>query len=180
MDHKTWHTVDKSGWGAGPWQDEPDKEQWPDPATGFACLLKRNPSGALCGYVGVPQGHPWHGSGYSPGYDDELNERELPPALKLLHNVSVHGGLTYADACQEGDDGETICHVAAPGEPEPLWWFGFDCAHAWDLSPARAYREMLGGFMTSRDETYRTADYVKAECASLAASAAAAAELVST
>ena len=34
MEHKTWATVDKSAWGDGPWQDEPDKEQWPDEATG--------------------------------------------------------------------------------------------------------------------------------------------------
>jgi len=91
----------------------------------------------------------------------------------------VHGGLTYADACQEGDDGETICHVAAPGEPEPLWWFGFDCSHAGDLNPARAYRDLMRGWGGDRGERYRDAAYVKAECATLAAAAAASAELVS-
>ena len=68
MEHKTWTTMDKASWGPGPWQDEPDKEQFADEVTGYACLIKRNPAGALCGYVGVPEGHPWHGSGYSPGF----------------------------------------------------------------------------------------------------------------
>lgn len=149
VEHKTWTTMDKAAWGPGPWQDEPDKEQWADEATGYACLLKRNRSGSLCGYVGVPDGHPWHGRGYD----------------SVEPYPDVHGGLTYADLCQEGDEGETICHVAAPGEPEPLWWLGFDCAHAWDLMPAHRF-----GF--DGDNTYRTAEYVKAQCAGLAAQAA--------
>lgn len=154
MEHKTWATADKSGWGPGPWQDEPDKEQWTDEATGYACLLKRNRIGSLCGYVGIPDGHPWHGT----GYDD------------IAPSPEVHGGLTYSDLCQEGPEGETICHVAAPGEPEPLWWLGFDCAHAGDLCPA--YK--VGSF--GRDyEAYRTAGYVRAQCATLARQAAEAA-----
>lgn len=166
VEHKTWTTIDKSAWGQGPWQHEPDKEQWVDEATGYACLLKRGPSGALCGYVGVPEGHPWHGSGYSPGFHAE-DGQGLSPALKLLDEVEVHGGLTYADTCQEGPESETICHVPGPGEPEPLWWFGFDCAHAWDITPK--YDRGLHG-----DSVYRTVEYVKAECAGLAKQAAAA------
>jgi integrase len=127
MEHKTWDTVDKSGWGPGPWQDEPDKEQFADKATGYACLVKRNRFGALCGYVGVPQGHPWHGK----GYDDV--------------EADVHGGLTYAAPCQEGPEGETICHVPGPGEPEPLWWLGFDCNHAWDVAPGMDADIVAGG-----------------------------------
>ena len=64
MEHKTWITMDKSGWGPGPWWDEPDKEQWADPKTGLPCLIKRNHFGSLCGYVGVREGHPWHGKNY--------------------------------------------------------------------------------------------------------------------
>jgi len=154
MEHKTWTTIDKTSWGPGPWQDEPDKEQWADAATGLACLVKRNHFGALCGYVGVPEGHPWHGK----GYDD------VP--------ADVHGGLTYADLCQEGPEGQTICHVPAPGEPEPLWWLGFDCHHAWDAAPGMdaRYRD----FTHDPGVTYKTVAYVKAECARLAEQAAAA------
>ena len=57
-----WRTMDKSTWGAGPWQDEPDKLQWPDPATGAPCMMIRGQAtGAWCGYVGVFPSHPWHG-----------------------------------------------------------------------------------------------------------------------
>lgn len=149
MEAKTWHTTDKSGWGPGPWQEEPDKEQWPDPVTGYACLLKRGPSGALCGYVGVPEGHPWH----SRDHDDIA--------------ADVHGGLTYSSSCEEGPEGETICHVPAPGEPEPLWWVGFDCAHAFDIIPA-----VIWPNVPYPGESYKAVAYVKRECAALAAQAA--------
>jgi hypothetical protein len=119
-------------------------------------------SGALCGYVGVAEGHPWFGVGYGdlPGEPD------------------VHGGLTFADFCQEGPEEAAICHVPGPGEPDRVWWLGFDCAHAWDLMPAMRARERemgipLAGF--DLDDTYRTVAYVKAECARLAAQAVAAA-----
>src|SRR4051812_13771303 len=59
-----YRTIDKTGWGDGPWQSEPDKRQWHDEATGLACLIVRGPMGALCGYVGLPPGHPWHGKEY--------------------------------------------------------------------------------------------------------------------
>lgn len=157
MEARTWTTIDKTGWGDGPWNDEPDKEQWTDETTGYACLLKRNKLGALCGYVGIPPGHPW----YQISYDDVRVGQDSP---------DVHGGLTYSDQCQEGPVGETICHVPGPGEPEPLWWLGFDCAHAFDLSPGmRAHERELG--LSYYHHIYRDIGYVKTECASLAAQA---------
>ena len=72
---------DKSSWGDGPWQSEPDKIQWLDEATGLPCLIVRGPVGALCGYVGVPEGHPH----FEQKYDDV--------------DVRVHGGLTFASFC---------------------------------------------------------------------------------
>lgn len=157
MEHKTWTTADKSSWGPGPWQDEPDKEQFTDEATGLPCLAVRNHGGSLCGYVGVAEGHPWFGK----GYDDVAAE--------------VHGGLTFSGLCREGDEAHGICHVAGPGEPDRVWWMGFDTAHAWDLCPARNADLAASGYARDSDETYRTIGYVKAECASLAAQASAAA-----
>lgn len=158
MEPMTWTTVDKSGWGDGPWQSEPDKEQFTDEATGLPCLIKRGPVGALCGYVGVAEGHPWFGVMYQD----------------LDADVNVHGSLTFSDFCHEGPEDETICHVPGPGEPDRVWWLGFDCAHAWDLAPAmRAEMASLGIPGIDADETYRPIGYVKAECATLAAQAAA-------
>lgn len=112
------YLLPKRAWGPGPWQDEPDKAQWIDPATGLDCLIVRNHMGSLCGYVGLPPGHIFHEADY-----------EIP-------GVEVHGGLTFAGFCHEGRDERSICHVPAPGRPDRVWWLGFDCAHAWDLMPA--------------------------------------------
>jgi len=158
MQQREWTNMDKAGWPEGPWMTEPDKEQWTDEATGLPCLIKRNGSGALCGYVGVTEGHPW----FAQDYD--------------YVEADVHGGLTYADFCQEGDDGHTICHIVDPGEPDRVWWLGFDCAHCGDYLPAHdaGHQRMMNAFFEgySREETYRDRAYVKAECASLAAQAA--------
>lgn len=99
-------------WGAGPWTEEPNRQEFEH--AGLPCIIHRGGSGAWCGYVGVKPGHPLHRLGYN---DDKVN-------------VEVHGGLTYSEKCAGH-----ICHVAKPGEPDDVWWFGFDCAHSWDVAP---------------------------------------------
>src|ERR1700742_75959 len=117
-------TVDKSKWPPGPWHDEPDKLQWMDAATRMPCLIVRGPSGALCGYVGVAEGQQYFGVEYD-----------------AVH-AEVHGGLTFAGFCQAGHESEGVCHVPDDGEPEHVYWLGFDCAHAGDVSPG--YLHILG------------------------------------
>ena len=125
MRNLEWTFVEKRTWERGPWDKEPDKAQWKDPATGFPCLILRNHSGALCGYVGVPPEHPWHGEGYN---DVKTHEGEY---------VEVHGGLTFSGSCQEDNKVHGICHLVDAASP-PIWWQGFDCAHAMDYSPGMA------------------------------------------
>jgi len=189
---REWSTADKSDWGNGPWQSEPDKRQWTDAATELPCLIVRGPSGALCGYVGVPDTHPLHGKSYHDA------------------NLESHGGLTFSDPCSPHDD-ETIqqyrrklpmheaqaktyphgdsaawlkefkpllddpqkfaehiqasrvCHIPEPGEPDNVWWFGFDCAHAFDFCPAFSKHRPVYS-----DEVYRDINYVTAEVTNLA------------
>jgi len=144
---------DKSTWGPGPWQDEPDRLEWRH-ASGLACLIVRAHTGSLCGYVGCPEGHPWFGKDYG---------------APELGAIEAHGGLTYADACQ-GD----ICHEPMPGEGE-VWWLGFDCAHYMDRSPAMEARlRALGTDLLSSFGHYRTIAYVRAEVERLAEQVAAA------
>ncbi len=112
--------IDKSTWGDGPWQAEPDRVEWEH--AGLPCLALRNENfGVWCGYAAVAPGHPLHGKDHG---DVE---------------VSVHGGLTYANRC----DGDRICHVPKPGEADDVWWFGFDCGHCFDFMPAFAARHAL-------------------------------------
>jgi hypothetical protein len=134
--------VDRSGWPPGPWDGEPDRFEWYDEATQMPCLAKRNHLGAWCGYVAVNPDHPWHRKDYTE-----------------VDSVDVHGGLTYASLCAGA-----ICHVPRPGEPDDVWWFGFDCAHGGDYMPAYA----LFDFLNLPGGVYRTLDYVKAQCTQLA------------
>jgi hypothetical protein len=144
--------IDKSTWGEGPWQYEPDRLEFLH--AGYACLIVRNNLGNLCGYVGVDNTHPFYGKPYQ-----DL-EREL----------EVHGGLTYAKKCSG-----QVCHVPEPGMPEDVFWFGFDCAHLGDLTPGLAARERARGMPELDDpeggffrDVYRTIDYVRAQTERLA------------
>jgi hypothetical protein len=153
MEDREWRDLmDKTAWGSGPWQQEPDKVQWTDPRTGFACLIVRNEVGSLCGYVGVPEGHPWHGMSC---WD-----------LSELNSIPVT--LDYSNECAGDPEGPTICHVAAAGEPETLWWLGFHCSHAFDLSPALLALPILLPERLFKNQTYRPIEYVKATCTVLA------------
>lgn len=158
METREYRTVDKSVWGPGPWTDEPDKIQWQDPATGLPCLIVRGPAGALCGYVGVPEGHPCFGKEYG---DCE----PVTPLDEDTSYIDVHGGLTFSDFCADSEDeSRHICHVPGPGEPDRVWWLGFDCAHFYDLSPKYKDDDMLGG----PERSYRGIEYVKREVEKLA------------
>lgn len=141
METKEYKFIDKTTWPEGPWKDEPDKVQWEDHATGLPCIAKRNEFGAWCGYVGVTDNHDY----FHMGFDDDLG-------------LDVHGGLTYADVCQSGDPEHGICHIPGPGEPDLVWWFGFDCAHSQDFVPG----------MGIPFGQYRDLEYVKQQCTKLA------------
>jgi hypothetical protein len=146
----TYTTIDKSEWLRGEWDNEPDKMQWQDEETGLPCLAVRGPGGHWCGYVGVPEGHPY----FEKDYDD--------------CTVDVHGGLTFADHCQEVESECTgVCHKPGDGEQDNVWWLGFDCAHCYDLSPtSESFRRQLG--WSASGGCYRTLTFVQAEAAKLA------------
>lgn len=136
--------VDRSGWPAGEWDDEPDRIEWRSEG-GLPCLMLRNRMGAWCGYVAVQPGHPWHGSG----------------ALGLA-DVDVHGGVTYGDKC-----GGRICHVPQPGESADVWWVGFDCLHYMDTAPGLIASDLVLGLGHARGD-YWTAKEVRTETEYLA------------
>ncbi len=57
--------MSKNAWKTdeiGPWNNEPDSKDFT--AHELHCALRRNSSGAWCGYVGVPKEHPLYGVGY--------------------------------------------------------------------------------------------------------------------
>lgn len=99
-------------------------------------VIVHNGMGYRCGYVRIPEGHPWHGLHY-----DDID-------------VACHGGLTYSRA-----------DVPCEGETEPGgWWIGFDCAHAGDaqdptLAPAHRHNRVQ-----FEGDTVKDSDYVQLNC----------------
>lgn len=167
MESKEWTTIDRAAlrWPSGPWDGEPDKAQWQDEATGLPCLAVRHSrSGHWCGYVGVTEGHPFHGKHYDNCSLPESDDRDST-------YIDVHGGLTFSNSCQPGETEATgVCHTPAPGEPDHVWWLGFDCAHSGDHGPQDAVYEIeRPESYWQRDGEYRDLSYVKSECRKLAA-----------
>jgi hypothetical protein len=148
MTETTHQPIDRTGWGPGPWDNEPDRAEWKTSA-GLPALIVRSRLGNLCGYVAVPPGHVAHGVHYN------------------RVDVSVHGELTYSNECQG-----QICHVPEPGEPDAGWWLGFDCAHHRDARPGDAAMWRRLGRPELIDPagwtTYRDMAYVRVECEQLA------------
>lgn len=164
------YKVDKSGWERGPWDSEPDLEHLTTADGLSAVIVRTSWSGNFCGYVGVPTSHPWHGKEYSAIVKPTAKQASAPvdmdrvSILSLLSMaasdtdpntearidcvIRVHGGLTYAGAGREKF-----------GEDPSLWYFGFDCAHSGDLSPA--YESFSG------HSSYRDIDYVRDEIVAL-------------
>lgn len=141
--------VDRTGWALGPWDGEPDQVMWAarEPPH-YRCMAWRmgDHLGHLNGYVAVPKGHRVWGLNYDA---DELS------------TIDVHGGLTF---CARGVDDS--------------WVFGFDCAHWRDVQPGTEalLRKLQPGHLSDRSlvmpgdfgPSYKTIDFVRAECESLA------------
>jgi hypothetical protein len=120
-----------------------------------------------CGYVGVPQDHPFHGLGYQDQTDritqeqaqhSEIGKKGFMIAFtasvgsdgddlvrrSLNVVIDVHGGITFSNKFR------------LPDVDPDLWWFGFDCAHSGD------------GNIGSTSDPVRSEEYVVAECESMA------------
>lgn len=160
--------LDKSKWGDGPWQTEPDRIEWEQ--HGMPCLMLRNRMGAWCGYVAVNPGHRFYGVGYSsctkkPQCKKSKRDHYCDHTPGNLLNV--HGGITYGNTCKDH-----ICHVPKPGQPDNVFWLGFDCAHGGDVIPSMNELIPKGiTCMTMRDPfggTYKDVPYVKREVNRLA------------
>jgi hypothetical protein len=133
----------KLDWGSGPWEFEPDEDDWVDTDTGLRCMAMRHPDlGHWCGYVGfIPGMHLWR-----VGYN------------QIERRVDVHGGLTFSGRFK-----------MMKSWLRPYWWIGFDCAHYLDIVPG-VRKHYLTEFHGEGCEVrnYRDLEYVRAECKILA------------
>ena len=150
--------------GEGPWDNEADKIAWIDERTGTPCIILRQTNGTLSGYAAVESGHPLYG----------YNHDAIPSELRVVS----HGGLNYAEACnQTMPEAISVCHVEPPKRPHTdmpdrfahdgdLWWFGFDTNHAYDFVPNERVPK---GQRIHDGKVYRDQAYVYRECIKLAA-----------
>lgn len=108
-----------------PWLGEADCEAWRDSKTGYQCCISRGWSGALCGYVRVPMGHPAY----------------RKKASHAVNRLQAHGGITFTGRPYSLTYRRTG------------WWVGFDCAHGDDYLPRRP--ELTGRVVGEyRDASY--------------------------
>ena len=135
----------------------------------YKCQIVRNDSGAWCGYVAVPKGHPCFGLNYDTIEDSY-------PDLK------IHGGLSYSEGLfswkqLDGDRSELNEMIEKRKQETDYWTIGFDCYHFGDLGPITEIKyghvmpvRMKNGLIEDRISTlvYRTKAWVWNETNELA------------
>lgn len=148
----------------GIWQSEPDYQHWVDETTNLDCLIVRNESGGLCGYVGVGKKHAFYGRDYSSCVLPEARLRtpeEVRENTAWLEESPMKGMENFVierssiqHICSEGDycshtlqsilrvhggityTNECKGKICHKTETgDHVWWIGFDCVHGGDLSP---------------------------------------------
>ena len=122
--------IDKTAWGEGPWNSEPDKAQAVS-EQGYPCLFLRHPNlGHWCAYVGVSKSHPAYGLSLSEAMDH------------------VDSAVTYSSLEKLADPPEAGYCFVPVNDREPLWLIGVDFAHFDHFSPGVA--AMLGETLADR------------------------------
>ena len=116
---------------------------WTDPVTGYEIQVRFNGyTGTWCGYVVLPEEHPWV-------VDQREFERDDKHVRLDIHSmVRVHGGWTFYSENT----------------------YGFDCAHYMDYQPAQPYNKVdpwghpliYWTFAMVRDEILRAAREIHA------------------
>jgi len=115
--HVAWRWVDRSGWPAGEWDDEPHNyDRWWHGDVQCAIIRNRT-SGVWCGYALIPADHPWSQQASDMGYD-------FPCLGGPFDSAEVHGGVTFAHR-----------YDPSTGEGCEGLWVGFDCSHLYDRAP---------------------------------------------
>lgn len=91
IDDPTGHEIYplKSEWGDGPWQRENLDERKFD-YLGYSCVVMRHRMGHWCGYVQLPDGHPWVTS------PDNGHESRVHGGVTIVSKLPMIGEGTWA------------------------------------------------------------------------------------
>jgi len=107
----------RSEWRPGPWRDEPDLVERRANGTLYPLMIVRAEAGVLCGFVGVPVGHPFHGKWYRESFN-----QHQPALIEDVAAATPCNGVLFPI------EGPTTC-----------WWLGF---HAGMYSPAQPHPDI--------------------------------------
>jgi len=159
----------RSKWPAGPWDDEPDREEFEH--AGLPCvLLRHSTQGNWCGYVGLP---PWHPAahrradlGWLAVHGGELTfwgrdkvDGQLAPGVALPRRLRDH---FFPQRYLRRETARRLARA-----PAGLVWVGFACSHYGDLCPSDLTYLALDE-LTSSGEVYRDIAYVRGRTTQLA------------
>ena len=152
--------------------------------TGLPCFVIINEHlGHRCGYVGVSPNNnfykidcnePVEFLDGTEDYSMGVNIISVPQLGSLSREVEVHGGLTFS--------GDQLPDIE---NEENLWFFGYDCGHAWDapdfitlrkllppdseaIKNITKYQELTSQFLHNQSGVIRTLDYCENQCEKLA------------
>lgn len=179
-----------------PWETEPDSLDFV--SDGLPCAMRRGPLGQWCGYVGIGPDHPWFGlthntiikptpdmlenrslddMGVMDVFCQGLSGRDPTQEIEIALALRVHGSITWSGELPGGDE-----------FMQQLFWYGFDCGHAFDLVPGlqgtmnKFIERFAGGLPKDKQEkvkkimhdahlksVYRDQQFVVSECQQLAA-----------
>lgn len=127
--------------------------EYKDFHNGYEYVIIVQDMGYRCGYVNIPENHPWYNLSFEDIY------------------VCIHGGLTFASLIK--NDHPIL---------ENGYWIGFDCMHWMDLpDPDEMSKECLNQYGYKIFNYYsklesnlkiRNFDYVKSQCCFLCDSCA--------
>ncbi len=133
------------------WKDEPGLLVLPNMQG--RVFIRRAGNGVLCGYVGVPSEHPLYGLGYFEIYE-LLDSKDI--------SVDCHGGLSWANQFEIKAEHLSLYE----GVDLNCWFFGFDCAHLYDVVPGHPPAILNSALQDGRSR-YRNIAYVERHCKKL-------------
>lgn len=111
------HTVDRSTWKSGPWDNEPDYYEWTTRA-GYPAYLGRLSSGAWAGAVSAPE---------APGDKSYIKHMFYNKLAYMGYNTKKEfstGHSSYTDTPGILDYCSSAEHWEAPGPSNRTWWRG--------------------------------------------------------
>lgn len=131
----------------------------------FPYAIWENGLGFLCGYIGVPPGHPWYGQDMDDVECDvhggvtytQGNIHGLHEAINLLHaKINENNIIDFYEQrlAEEKELAGLYSNYPIDGARYDCWWLGFDCGHYMDAARPGSYMDGMFNYGTYRDRDY--------------------------